>query len=253
MRRTLGIITGLVAAVIGTLILMSVVENNSTTTRTDAPELASVLVVNTLIPRQTSVEAIGASVQVAQVPLNLVAPGAASSLEDIPPGLVTATDLLPGEQVLVQRFVDPRVQSRVVVPEGLQEVTISLPVPQAVGGAVVAGDTVGIIGSFEIPVADEGDGSRTSFVLHKVLVTSVQYSDGDATTIEQAISQGRDGVSIYPVDAIQLTFAVSSTDAAKIVYSAVNGTIWLTLEGPTATIDEDQVFALDDLVPLTGP
>lgn len=254
MRRSLGILAGVVAAVIGTLILMSVVENSSKDSETEAPELASVLVVKTLIPRQTTVDLIAANVEVTQIPVDLVAPGAVSSLDDIQAGLVTATELLPGEQILIDRFVDPRVQSRLVVPDGLQEVTIALPVPQALGGALVAGDKVGVIASFNAPSADGADDiSVTTFILHNVLVTAVQFSNTDALAIEQSIGVKENSVNQYPAETILVTLAVASTDAARVVFTAEFGKLWLTLEGPKATVGDEGIFGFEDFVPVTTP
>jgi len=249
MRRTLGILAGLLAAVIGTLVLMSVIENSADNAETEAPQLGSVLVVKSVIPRQTGVDLIAPNVEITQIPVDLIAPGAVSSLDQIQSGLVTATELLPGEQVRIERFVDPRVQSRLVVPEGLQEVTISLPAPRALGGQLVAGDQVGVIASF---TPEEGV-SSTTFILRNVLVTSVQFSSADATAIEQSIGQIQNSVNRYPAEFILITLAVSSSDAERVVFSAEFGTLWLTLEGPAAAVGGEGIFKLEDFVPVTTP
>lgn len=242
----------MVAAVIGTLILMSVVENNSNQEQ-EPPQLASVLVVRELIPRQTRVDLISPYVEVIQVPVDLVAPRALSSLDGIQPGLVTSTELLPGEQLIADRFVDPRVQTRIAVPAGLQEVTISLPTPQAAGGSLVAGDLVGVLASFTVPGTDNTQRSTTSFVLHQVLVTSVKFSPGDASAIEQGFTLSADAVNRYTTDQILVTFALPSGDAARVVFASEYGKLWLTLEGPDATVGGEGILEFDDFVPLTGP
>lgn len=251
MRRFLGIAAGVVAAVIGTIVLMSVVEDRANDANKE-PELGSVLVVKKLIPRQTSVELISSSLEVTQIPIDLIAPGAVASLDQIQSGLVTATELLPGEQLLIERFVDPRVQDRLVVPEGLQEVTISLPVPRVLGGELIAGDTVGVIASFTVTVDDE-DVPSTAFILHKVLVTSVQFSNNDATAIEQSLGVTQYDVNRYPTDSILVTLAVSSEDAARIVYASEFGTMWLTLEGSKASVGNDGVTIITDVIPVPTP
>lgn len=252
MRRWLGVIAGLVAAVIGTLILMSVVEDSSDTT-VEQPQLVSVLVVRSLIPRQTGVEFVGPSVELTQIPIEFVAPDAVSSLDDIQAGLVTATELLPGEQLLLKRFVDPRVQSRIAVPDGLQEVTISLPVPQALGGSLIAGDQVGVIASFSVP-SDQGEQvSSTTFILHNVLVTAVQFSTSDASAIEETLGVTEESINKYPGESILITLAVSSADAARVVFSAEFGRLWLTLEGPKATVGGEGIFEFEDFFPVNTP
>lgn len=253
MRRSLGIIAGVVAAVIGTLILMSVVENSSKDGQSDGPQLASVLVVKTLVQRQTTVDQVATSVEVTQIPVDLVAPGAVSSLDDIPAGLVTATELLPGEQLLIDRFIDPRVQSRVVVPDGLQEVTIALPVPQALGGVLVAGDKVGVVGSFVVPAAEGEEVSNSLFLFHNILVTSVQFSSADALEIGSSIGLIGNSVNKYPADLVLVTLAMSSSEASRLVFTAEFGKIWLTLEGPRATVGDEGIVDFEDFVPTPGP
>lgn len=253
MRRILGVLAGLVAAVIGTLILMSVVENSSSSKDDEAPQLASVLVVRELVPRQTRIDQIVPNVELVQIPVDLVAPGALSSLDGIEPGLVTSTELLPGEQLIVDRFVDPRVQTRITVPEGLQEVTISLPTTQAAGGSLVAGDLVGVLASFNAPGPDNSQVSTTSFLLHQVLVTAVKFSNGDATAIEQGLGLNPNSVNRYTNDQIMVTFAVESADAARIVFASEYGSLWLTLESVNAVIGGEGIVKFSDLVPLAGP
>lgn len=251
MRRFLGIAAGVLAAIIGTIVLMSVVEDRANDAN-KGPELGSVLVVKKLIPRQTSVELISTSLEVTQIPVDLIAPGAVASLDQIQSGLVTATELLPGEQLLIERFVDPRVQDRLVVPDGLQEVTISLPVPRVLGGELIAGDTVGVIASFTVKVNDE-DVPSTAFLLHKVLVTSVQFSNNDATAIEQSLGTTQYDVNRYPNDSILVTLAVSSEDAARIVYASEFGTMWLTLEGSKSSVGNEGVTVITDVIPVPTP
>lgn len=251
MRRFLGIAAGVIAAIIGTIVLMSVVEDRANDANKE-PELGSVLVVKKLIPRQTGVELISSSVEVTQIPVNLIAPGAVASLDQIQSGLVTATELLPGEQLLIERFVDPRVQDRLVVPDGLQEVTISLPVPRVVGGELIAGDTVGVIASFSVKVEDE-EVPSSAFILHKVLVTAVQFSSNDALAIEQSLGTSQYDVNRYPNDEILVTLAVSSADAVRIVYAAEFGTMWLTLEGAKASVGDEGVTIISDLIPVPTP
>lgn len=251
MRRFLGIAAGVVAAIIGTIILMSVVQDRANDAGKE-PDLGSVLVVKKLIPRQTSVEMISTSLEVTQIPVDLIAPGAVASLDQIQSGLVTATELLPGEQLLIERFVDPRVQDRLVVPDGLQEVTISLPVPRVLGGELIAGDTVGVIASFTVKVNDE-DVPSTAFLLHKVLVTSVQFSTNDALAIEQSLGTSEFDVNRYPADFVMVTLAVSSADAARIVYASEFGTMWLTLEGEKSSVGDEGVTVVADVIPVPTP
>jgi pilus assembly protein CpaB len=140
-----------------------------------------------------------------------------------------------------------------VVPEGLQEVTVSLPAPRILGGNVVAGDTVGVVASLVVKTEDGKDIPSTTFILHKVLVTSIQFSNADATAIEQSIGVTQNSVNRYPAESVLVTLAVSATDAARIVYTAEFGTMWLTLEGPSAAVGDEGVFDITDFISVIVP
>src|SRR5439155_17077364 len=94
-------------------------------------------------------------------------------------GRVATVDLQPGEQLLASRFVRPtelQAPGTVAVPAGLQEVSVLLEPQRAVGGRLVAGDTVGVYVSVTL---DQG-GAATHAVLHRVLVTQVQGAPAPA-------------------------------------------------------------------------
>jgi hypothetical protein len=133
--------------------------------------------------------------------------------------------LLPGDQLVEGRFADPAdlaAQGDVLVPDGLQEVTIALPVEQVVGGAVRGGSSVGVV------VTLIGtDSATTQFALNDVLVTRVQAGDNfnPAPTEEESA----------PVTTIMVTLALSTADVERLVFAAElqqNNTagIWLTLQ-----------------------
>ncbi len=67
-------------------------------------------------------------------------------------GLVAASQILPGEQLLAARFADPAelaAEGEVPVPEGMQLVSFTLPADRVVGGQVRAGDRVGLVGTVD--------------------------------------------------------------------------------------------------------
>lgn len=253
MRRLLGIVAGLLAAIIGTVVLFSVVENSSKTSDEEQPQLGKVLVVTTQIPKQTPVEAIAESVQVVDVPIDLIVPGAVSSVADISPGFISTADLLPGEQVIAARFVDRRVQSRVQVPEGLQEITIALPSVRVLGGTLVAGDQIGVVGSFAVTGTEGQSGQTSTFIVHRTLVTMVQYSLADATQVDQLVVQPSAGANRFLNDQIFVTVALPSQDVLKVVFAAEYGSLWLSLENAQAVVGEETPVTLGDLVPVATP
>ena len=243
MRRKSRIVAGLIAAVIGTIMLFTVVNNQDEGTNVQVVDLGSVVVVKTAIPRQTPVELIGESVEVVQIPANLIAPDAVASLDEITAGFVTSAEILPGEQLLLARFRNPESLTRIQVPDSLQEVTIPVVPERAIGGAFIPGDTLGVIVSFTA-----GDsGQNTSFILHGTLVTAIQYSAGDVSGANATASGSETSSRTAPTDRLLITFAVSSLDAVRLVFAAEFGSIWLTLEGPSAKVGGEGIMTLERL------
>jgi Flp pilus assembly protein CpaB len=223
--RIIGAILALILAIVGAVVVVVYVRDADIRAANGA-ELVSVYVVHTTVPQGTGAEEITDYISVERYPRSAIQPDHVTALRDIA-GDVTTVTLLPGDQLVEGRFADPAdlaAQGNVVIPDGMQEVTLALPVAQVVGGAVRGGDTVGIVVTV---LGDDAAGATTGFALHKVLVTRTQAGDNytpDATAQEVA-----------PVATIMVTLALTSTDIQRVVWAAElqqndRGGIWLTLE-----------------------
>ena len=242
-RREIRIVAGLISAVIGTIMHFAVVNNKSNDENGQVSELGPVLVVKIAIPRQTPVELLSESVELVQIPTNLITPGAVASLDEITAGFVTSTELLPGEQLLKARLRSPGSLTRIQVPGSLQEVTIPIFPERAVGGAFAPGDTLGIIASF-----GAGElGQNTSFILHRALVTAIQYTAADLSVANATAGGSETSARTALTNQMLVTFAVSSLDVARLVFAAEFGSIWLSLEGPAATVGGEGIITLERL------
>ncbi len=201
----------------------------------DARAMAStnpkkVLVVQKAIPAGTLVNDMTASLVIEDVPAAGVATTALTSL-DGKGGTVAAVDLIPGEQLLAERLVAPKdakASGSVKVPAGLQEVTFELEPKKVVGGRLEAGDHVGIALNFAAGADKSKAGDPTSqLTLRKVLVTAVQRAP-------QATAKPTDGTNpqdtTLPQGSFMITVAVSDVDANKIIFTSINGELWLTKE-----------------------
>src|SRR5689334_13457525 len=171
MRRLLAAFAALLLLVVGTVVLLAYVGG------ADARALAGVksvdvLVAEQLIPEGTSGDQLADLVRTEKVPAKTAVADRVTDLSALS-GRVADADILPGEQLLTARFVDPKSRTspdRVDVPAGLQEVSVLLEPQRAVGGRLAAGDTVGVVVSLTMQ-----DGTATTHaVLHHVLVTQVQ-------------------------------------------------------------------------------
>jgi pilus assembly protein CpaB len=274
--RVVGIIAALVLAAIGTALLVAYVQSAKDDAVADE-EQVEVYVVTDTIERGTYVGDMDDSVELTSVPVRLKAPGAVTDLEELDPQLVAAVQLLPGEQLVTSRLVDESTLSRVNVPVGLQELTVSLEPERAVGGVLAPGSTVGVLMSFEpftrdasgnpgtdteegVEVTDTSVPTKTPNIttlrFSDVLVTAVQYGRSDAEEVNtEEDDEGDDStdsdVAEAPEQRILITLAVTAPQAERIVFAAEFGRLWLTSQNSqtddtgTGIVTLDQIFAVE--------
>ena len=227
--RLIGAILAIVLAVVGTVVLTGYV--NSADVRAAAgSELVEVYLVAAEIPAGTEAAALGELITTKQIPALAAVPGRVTKLSDLK-GLVADTALMPGEQLLESRWVTPATRAAsgdVPLPEGMQAVSIALPVERVVGGTIKPGDTVGVVISADATIADAPEDTRiTRQVFHKVLVTAVR---GGTNTPP---ADGAD-TQAEAFDTVMITLAQPTADIQKLVWGKEFGTVWLTIEPKNA-------------------
>lgn len=171
---------------------------------------------------------VGENAQLRALPGSAVVAGALVDDEPVA-GLVAAAPILPGEQMVAQRFVSREeiTGDQVEVPEDLVQVTVVLQPERVLGGKLSAGDTVGIV----ISVQPEVGPYESETILHRVLVSRVQDVEPAATTdAEESAPAAAPGAQF-------ITLALSAPDAERVVWGAEHGTLWLTLERETSVVD----------------
>ncbi|KRC61910.1 hypothetical protein ASE14_14090 [Agromyces sp. Root81] len=224
--RIIGAVVAVIIAAVGAFLLISYVRG-ADARAAEGAELTEVYIVQETIPRGTAGETVKDFVKLDTLPERNVAADNVTNLDDLA-GLVSDADILSGEQLQSARFVNPlelAAQGDVPVPEGMQEVTITLPVNRVVGGKVTAGSEVGMVTTFERPGL--ADPPQTQFAFHDVLVTNVQR--GTSATADNAGE---------PETAQQLmvTVALTTHQVERWVWAAegyergVDVGVWLTLE-----------------------
>ncbi|MFE4834310.1 Flp pilus assembly protein CpaB [Arthrobacter sp. NPDC056691] len=206
-------------------------------------EPVDVLVVKAAIPAGTPVESMTASVATQQLPASAVTESSLKSL-DSSKGKVAAVDLVPGEQLVSERLVAPedvKATGSVQIPVGLQEVSFKLEPDRVVGGRLAPGDHVGVFVNLENGgLEQKTDAETTKLTVRKALVTAVQRAPEPAATAQPTPSASADPNAADPQDtmlptgSLMLTVAVSDVDAAKIVFAAEFGKIWLSKEPTNA-------------------
>jgi pilus assembly protein CpaB len=248
-RRILGVLVSVVLAAVGTILLIAYV-NGAEQRALAGEETVEVLVVREDIPRATPAEELGDRVTTERVPLKVRAAGSVQDVADLA-GQVAVIDLVAGEQLVSSRFTDVAELQRtgdVEVPDGLQELTISLAPQRAVGGRVQPGDTVAVFASFDLQdgrtdeeiAAEESDSytqrlsETTKLILHSVLVSHVQVEQLPPAPDEEV---GRNAPDLAPTGNLLITLAVDVAAAERIVFAAEHGLIWLSSQPDEASQD----------------
>ncbi|SDT47862.1 pilus assembly protein CpaB [Pseudarthrobacter equi] len=196
-----------------------------------------VLVVEKPIPAGTPVNEMASSLVIQDVPAAGIAATALTSLNS-KAGTVAAVDLVPGEQLLAERLVAPedvKKEGGVEVPTGLQEVSFQLEPQRVAGGRINVGDHVGIALNFENGAYKAKlEDATTQLTLRKVLVTAVQRAPQASAAKTEDGANPQD--TTLPEGSLMLTVAVNDVDASKIIFTSINGSLWLTKE-PTDAQD----------------
>ena len=151
-KKLLAVVGALVLAMVCTAALVRYVQG-AKDRALSGEELVEVLVAKTSIKAGTAAADLVKDVTAEQVQTKVRAADAITSFSQID-GLVTAIDLVAGEQLLSTRFVNPASfqgarSSSVKIPVGANEVTFKLSPERALGGQLRPGDTVTAVASFE--------------------------------------------------------------------------------------------------------
>lgn len=224
-RIVIALVAVLIAAVGGVVTFLYASSADTRAVARMAP--TQVLVVAEPIAAGTPSESLVRSLTVAEIPTAAVVPGGVTDLAEVA-GLLTTTDLQPGEQLLAARFEAPESLAQVVeVPEEMHELSLQLETRRVIGGELRAGNRVGVFLSGSPAAADGADGQdQTHLILHKVLVTAVA---GAATAVTD---ENGEEVEQAAADSVMVTLALSPADAEQLVFGLEFGSIWLSLEGP---------------------
>jgi pilus assembly protein CpaB len=238
-RRLIAALAALLLAGLGAALLLAYV--GAADQRAMAGmETVPVLVVAKPVGKGTPAEKLTGLVTKKTLPAAAVAPGTVADVRSLS-GRVATTDLLPGEQLLASRFVDPvslEDPNAIKIPTGMQQLSLAVESQRILGGELTAGATVGVFVSLP---KDNTRPPQTHLVLHKVLVTKVVNGVTSAESESESPPQNAAGL---PQGTLMVTLATVAPDAEKIVFGAEHGKIWLSLQPADAT--ETGTRVLDD-------
>ena len=237
--RLLGGVAALVLAIVGAVLLATYVQAADKRAQAGMSP-AEVYVVQQPIPAGSTAEEITPLVNAVSLPEAALAEGAVTNLAVLA-GKVAGVELIPGEQLLESRLIDPAnllAPNQVDVPKGLSELTLMLAPERVLGGTLQAGDTVGLFISYGAGgEPTTGPIPATKLQFHKVLVTRL---GAGAATEPNAESDSE--------KSIMVTIAQSGKDAVRTVHAVEFGAIYLSKENadtdtsPGDTLHKDGVL-----------
>jgi pilus assembly protein CpaB len=215
-RRIIAAVAAVLLAGIGAVLLYSYV-NTAEARAMSKMETTDVLVATKVIPAGTTGSSIAPFVELKKIPAIAVVPGALTNTTDIT-DLAAITDVQIGEQILPTRFAAPDTTStgEVDVPTNMQQVSIPLEAPRAVGAQIKPGDKVGVFLSGD---DKKNEDKLTALKLRGVLVVKVQGG-----------TVGNSDDTAAPSGTLVVTLALKPADATRVVYGIENARIWLALE-----------------------
>lgn len=225
--RILGIILAAVLAVGGAVVLTGYVASaDSRAIATTKP--VAVYAVKRTIPAGTAADAILPYLEVKQMPQVAAVPGRVEDLGALK-GLLTNSVIQPGEQLLKARFSTAaaiEAASGPRLPEGTQAVTVQLPLEQAVGGDLKAGDVVGVVIALKQSAKES---------LNKIVVLDVTPGQ---TLVSKDSQEQQTNVST-----VRVTLALKDGEVADVVTGQNFGKVWLAKQskpvGATTTAGAD--------------
>jgi Flp pilus assembly protein CpaB len=190
-----------------------------------------------------------------EIPVDALVQGAVTDLSQIE-DRTTRFPILQGEQISVARLENSEVQVRggvLGIPEGHKALTISLGLPQSVGGVVRTGDHVSVYATFRdlgvlpytLREALAGKVSSTE----KVEVGSYTFTlVPDAQLLKVGLPESG-GVGSGDGEEVAITLALTPRDAQFLVHAKELGTVWLSLLPPNEKgTDEEPVSAVNLLI-----
>ncbi len=264
-KKLVGVIAAVVMAIVGTGVLVLFVQG-AEDRALEGEELVRVLTATGPIPAGTPAAQLEGLVEEEDVPAKIAPEGVISDLVSVS-GLVTAIEIVPGEVLLSNRFVEAgNVVNRpgsVEVPEGLLEVTIAMSQEQFIGGVPVPGNTVALIAlgdrsDFVNATADplaaqpvdpatgqpaiDAELKVSKIIIQQALVTNVQ---GNPLPVQAATTPDAT-TRVAPAEgSLLVTLAVEGPDAERLIYvrdaQSLNANLHMALHSGEALVPSEGI------------
>jgi pilus assembly protein CpaB len=220
-NRLLAIMVAIVLAVVSAMAL--VVYANSADRRALSEQApVPVYVASRKIEQGESIEEAAGKIRVASLPRKALAENAVRALSQIS-GRVAAVDILPGEQLLVGRWVsreEVEGQNLLNVQPGFQAVSVQVDATRQVSGFITPGNRINVFAT----LTGAGGVKFSRLLLADIKVLAVGAS-AQAGSTRPASAQG----SLSTV-----TLEVKDGLVERVVFAAESGSLYLSLVAPGA-------------------
>ena len=264
-KKLVGVIAAVVMAIVGTGVLVLYVQG-AEDRALEGEELVRVLTATAPIPAGTAAAQLEELVEEEDIPVKVAPEGVISDLVSVS-GLVTAVELVPGEVLLANRFVEAgNVQARrgsVEVPEGLLEVTVAMSQEQFIGGVPVPGNSVALIALADRsdfvfqpndPLAQQPIDPATGqprtdeykvskIIIQQALVTNVQ---GNPLPEQSAEALTDPTQRVAPAaGSLLVTLAMEGPDAERLIYArdaqSLNANLHMAMHSGDALVPSEGI------------
>ncbi|MCO8126943.1 hypothetical protein NHL50_06965 [Acidimicrobiia bacterium EGI L10123] len=264
-KKLVGVIAAVVMAIVGTGVLVLYVQG-AEDRALEGEELVRVLTATAPIPAGTSAAQLEELVEEEDIPVKVAPEGVISDLVSVS-GLVTAVELVPGEVLLANRFVEAgNVQARrgsVEVPEGLLEVTVAMSQEQFIGGVPVPGNSVALIALADRsdfvfqpndPLAQQpvdpatGQPRTEEYKVSKIIIQQALVTNVQGNPLpEQAAGAATDPTQrVAPAaGSLLVTLAMEGPDAERLIYArnaqSLNANLHMAMHSGDALVPSEGI------------
>ena len=227
-RRSVLLVTALVVAALGTVLVFMYVNNTVSRTQSEWDPVEALVATET-IPAGTSAASLVESgvVELRMISGTNIPAGALGSLTGVE-GELTNTAVYAGQPLLEQMFSPPEQTTALSLPKGTMGVSVSLADPNRVAGFVTPGSEVAIFA-----IIGQEDGLETDVLLRKVKVVAV----GPTTITTTQTTDGSGATTTEQIPRAILTLALDSDEAKKVIYASTQGTLYFALLDERSTVD----------------
>lgn len=218
-RRSGLLITGLVVAALGTLLVFLYTSNVERTVQGDA-EVVNVYIATDPVGVGTPID--GVKMEQKSLPQAAVPAGAITDPATVA-GLLSVVPIAPQQVLLASMFGQPAQVTSLEVPEGKMGVAVQLDDAQRVAGFVNPGSEVAVFAT----IAGADGKPSTNLLLPRATVAAV----GPTTVVSRTSGQG-EAANTEQIPTAILTLALDQAEAQKLIFASDQSRLYFALLTP---------------------